>query len=118
MKHSKANTITHPIFVKNTDSHEARIQTLDETHLAFVYGGNRYLPTAGIMLGDYSWYEQITDTLWRILGLEAYDDGPWELNPVMLLTNILLTAGLVTTTALITKKIAKSDKNDPKQTKK
>ena len=118
MKHSKANTITHPVFVKNTDLHKARIQTLDDTHLEFVYGGNRYLPTNGVEPGKIYWYNQITDTLWRILGLEAYNEGPWGFNPVSLLTNILITTGLVTTTALITKKIAKSDKNNPKQTKK
>ena len=118
MKHSKANTITPPVFVKNTDLHKARIKTLDESRLAFVCGGDRYLPTNGVEIGTTHWYNQITDALWMILGLETYDEDPWQFNPVMLLTNILLTAGLITTTALITKKITKSDKNNPKQTKK
>ena len=130
MKHSKANTNNLPIFVKDTDSHEARIQTLDETHLAFVYGGDRYLPTDGVVLDETPWYSQITDTLWGILGLtpceiperiENLENSylvPWVFRPVSLLTNVLLTAGLVTTTKLITKQIANSDKNNPKTTKK
>ncbi|MBQ3093350.1 MAG: hypothetical protein IJC57_03755 [Clostridia bacterium] len=118
MKHSKANTITHPAFVKSTDLHKARIQTLDEIHLAFVCGGDRYLPTNGVELTSLSWAEQLSGVLWGLLGLEPYCDDSWEFHPVSLLTNILVTAGLVTTTALITKKITKSDKNNPKQTKK
>ena len=118
MRHSKANTITHPIFVKDTDSHEARIQTLDETHLAFVYGGDRYLPTDGVELTKGDWKWQILKVFWGMLGLETYNEFPWDFCPVSLLTNVLLTAGLVTTTKLITKQIANSDKNNPKTTKK
>ena len=119
MKHSKANTITPPAFVKSTGLHDARIKTLDESRLAFVCGGDRYLPTNGVELTSLSWAEQISDVLWGKLGLKAYgDDYKWDICPVSLLTNILITSGLVTTTALITKKIAKSDKNNPKQTKK
>lgn len=118
MKHSKANTITPPIFVKNTDSHEARIQKLDATHLAFVCGGTLYLPTDGVELTDDAWNEQISEALWGLFGLHPWSSLSWDFRPVSLLTNILVTAGLVATTALITKKITKSDKNTPRNSKK
>ena len=116
MKHK--NTTTSPVFVKTTDLHDARIQTLDETNLAFVCGGNGYLPTKGVKLRIYDWKGQLLKTLWGILGLEPHQYSTWDFCPVQLLTNVLLTAGLVTTTALITKKITNSDKNNPKTTKK
>ena len=115
MKYSKANTITPPVFVKNTDLHKARIQALDDTHLAFVYGGNIYLPIDGVRLGPRNMLAQILDAFWGLIGLDNCGEFEWDFYPVTLLTNVLLTTGLVTTTVLLTKKITTSARSSPEQ---
>ena len=93
MKHSKANTNTLPIFVKNTGLHKLT-PISEDTELSKVCGG-------GIKIGKFA----PVDLLFPFMGLTGLDENTWY--PAALLTSIPLVTALIALPAYISHKVTK-----------
>ena len=93
MKHSKANTNTLPIFVKNTGLHKLT-PISEDTELSKVCGG-------GIKIGKFA----PVDLLFPFIGLTGLLDAVWH--PATLITSIPLVATLIAIPAYISHKVTK-----------
>ena len=93
MKHSKANTITHPVFVKNTGLHKLT-PISEDTELSKVCGG-------GIKIGEF----ETAQLLFPFMGLTGLVGDTWY--PAALVTSIPLVTALITVPAYISHKVTK-----------
>ena len=92
MKHSKANTITHPIFVKNTGLHKLT-PISEDTELSKVCGGITIKKCDPV------------DSLFPFVGLTGLDGVNWY--PAALITSIPLVTALTALPAYISHKVTK-----------
>ena len=93
MKHSKASTITPPVFVNDKSLHKLT-PISEDTELSKVCGGygiEKFAP------------EQL---LLPFIGLTGLDEDAWC--PAALITSIPLVTALIAVPALITRKVTKS----------
>ena len=93
MKHSKANTITPPVFVNNKGLHKLT-PISEDTELSKVCGG-------GIKIGEF----ETAQLLIPFMGLTGLDVANWY--PGVLITSIPLVTALIALPAYISHKVTK-----------